>query len=726
MTRSLLSVWHRRRTAVLLATATVAASVGWALAPGASSAQTADPPFTVEVSQTTGLIDGDRVEVTVQANPGTTLHADTGERTGLYICGPGVTYASAADVSLASGNCPVHNQVSTSSQSYGRLYALADGTRAEGDIAVGVGIAEWEFGFPPVKYTLECGPGAPCLLVVRMLASVGGGPVTEHFVTQELTFTTRDETAGCGSRNPAAVRTAGSDRLLDLWANATLTSCRSGAAAGATTSFAPSGEAEGIDAFAQGRQDVAYSAAGYRPVNGLDPDSERNAVYTPVALNAVVIAAMGGQLVSDDPQWPVGLPKPYTEPIRMTAGEAATLVGQGLFFFDHQDGAPAPAFLARNPEIGPSPYWRTSSDRLNAVVAVQEATAVTLFATTFFDERAPAQWVSNPSAFASSRGVTASFGTADPQFALSPVSQKIQIGALATSLKQNQTPDNSGPAWVLTDYATAIDLGLTPVAIENALGEFVLPTPESIAAGVATMTKDEDQTDGRRVPDPDAAVSGAYPLTMIEYAMAPAEPLLDAACAPRAESQQLLSSWLTYLTGPGQATLAPDFVPLTPELAAEAGPAIAQVGASQSTAVCAPINPGGPTGPGGATPLSAAGGNGSGGSGSGSGGRDSSGSGSGSGVDAAAGALSPSTPDELAGAAELADAAEPTLPPFLGIAAVSEVISPVALLLVVVLTSGAAFLTSGRPAPPALSRAGRKVASAADTVVRRLPGLRRG
>ena len=48
----------------------------------------------------------------------------------------------------------------------------------------------------------------------------------------------------------------------------------------------------------------------------------------------------------------------------------------------------------------------------------------------------------------------------------------------------------------------------------------------------------------------------------------------------------------------------------------------------------------------------------------------------------------------------------------------SEVISPVALLLVVVLTSGAAFLTSGRPMPPALAVRG----VAADRVVRRRPG----
>ena len=61
------------------------------------------------------------------------------------------------------------------------------------------------------------------------------------------------------------------------------------------------------------------------------------------------------------------------------------------------------------------------------------------------------------------------------------------------------------------------------------------------------------EPDGRRTPDPGATAPGAYPLTMIEYAMAPAEPLVDEACAPRPESQQVLSSWLAFLTGPGQA-----------------------------------------------------------------------------------------------------------------------------------------------------------------------------
>jgi hypothetical protein len=716
MTRTLGRAWHRRRTAFLLATATIAASFGWALAPGpSSSAQTPDPPFTVEVSQTSGLLDGDVVDVTVRADPGARIEPDA--QNDLFICRPGLAYTTAADLAASAGNCPFFASVSTSSEGSARLFTLADGSRAEGDIAVGVGIAEWSPGFGLPNATLECGPAAPCLLVVRVATSVAGAPATDNFATFELTFTTPDPTAGCGSRNPAAISTAGSDRMQAMWARSTLAQCTSGASLGASTSFAPTGEGEGLAAFAVGGRDLVYTAAGYRPIGGLDPSPQRSPVYTPVALNAVVIAAMGGQLVNDDPQWPVGLPKPYAEPIRMTAAEAATLVGQGLSFFSVLSG---PEFLARNPHIGPEAHYRSDSDKLTGTVAVQDATAVSLFATSFLDTRAPDQWIQRPSL--EDRGVHAQLGNADPDFAisLSPVSQKSQMAALRNALGQNAA--NTGPAWVLTDYATAIELGLTPVAIQNAAGEYVLPTPQSIAAGVATMTVDAD---GRRAPDPGASAPGAYPLTMIEYAMAPSEPLVDEACAPRAESQQLLSSWLTFLTGPAQAGLGVGFVPLTSELTAEAEQAIARVGTSPSTAVCAPVNPGGPGGPGTTGPLAAGVGS-SGGTGTGGSGTGTRGSGSGAGADAAAGALSPSTPDELAGASELADAAEPTLPPFLGIAAVSELISPVALLLVVVLTSGAAFLTSGRPVPPAIARAGTKVASAADGLARKLPGVRRG
>jgi hypothetical protein len=54
--------------------------------------------------------------------------------------------------------------------------------------------------------------------------------------------------------------------------------------------------------------------------------------------------------------------------------------------------------------------------------------------------------------------------------------------------------------------------------------------------------------------------------------------------------------------------------------------------------------------------------------------------------------------------------AEIETPPFLGIASLSTVAAPLALLMVVLLTSGAALVTSGRPAPPGVAAAPGKVA----------------
>jgi hypothetical protein len=82
-----------------------------------------------------------------------------------------------------------------------------------------------------------------------------------------------------------------------------------------------------------------------------------------------------------------------------------------------------------------------------------------------------------------------------------------------------------------------------------------------------------------------------YPLTYVEYAMVPAEPLVDATCTTRPDSQALLTSWLDYLVGPdGQAQLSPGMVALTPDLQAEARAAIARVGASPLTS-CTPPPP---------------------------------------------------------------------------------------------------------------------------------------
>ena len=244
MTRSLRSAWLHRRMAVLLATATIGASFGWALAPGSSSAQTADPPFTVEVSQTSGLLDGDTVEVTVRANSGARLEHDSDND--MYICRPGVSYTSIADTRASNGNCPA-TAVSSSSEAQARFFTVADGSRAVGDISVGIGFAEWTPAFGLPNATLDCGPRC------RARSSCGCG----HRLVAER----RPTTSSCrSSRSQIRIRLPGVeqepggrddsrvDRMLDLLARSTLAQCASGASAGASTSYAPRGEAKGSPA----------------------------------------------------------------------------------------------------------------------------------------------------------------------------------------------------------------------------------------------------------------------------------------------------------------------------------------------------------------------------------------------------------------------------------------------------------------------------------------------
>jgi hypothetical protein len=72
-------------------------------------------------------------------------------------------------------------------------------------------------------------------------------------------------------------------------------------------------------------------------------------------------------------------------------------------------------------------------------------------------------------------------------------------------------------------------------------------------------------------------------MTFVEYALVPAEPLVNADCSPRADSQKLLTNWLTYVTGEGQAKLPVGMVALPDNLRKEAADAIKKVGTTAST-----------------------------------------------------------------------------------------------------------------------------------------------
>jgi hypothetical protein len=695
----------------------------WFVAPATDSgAQTPEAPqIDMTVSQSTGLVDGQVIDVTVSPRPGVRIDPNSRSHN-VYICRPGIEYRTNSDTLPSQGNCPRFLSVSTSSLSSKPLYPLPDGTGARTAIPVGVGPVDWPLDNP--TFHLTCDSANPCLLVAVARVSVNGGRVTDATATVELSYTDESPLAGC---QPAtAFLSAGSDRMLSWWTDLALAAC--GGSGRLTNNFAPLGEGEAVTAFAGGARDVAYTASGRTDLPGFNTPTERAAVYTPVGINAAVIAVVGGNPSYQDPAWPIGMPHPY-ENIRLTAEEAATLVGRTHSEFDARHGE---AIRARNPELPPaSIYWPGDTTKVPGPIAVQGPTSVTAFLTGYLDAQAPGEWQAHDgSGGFIERSAFSSFAATQPPIpAMTRVSTKSQLASLQNVTIQ-QSDAFPGPAWAITDYATAIELGLTPVAIENAAGEYVKPTPGSLAAAVPTMTVGPD---GRRTPDVDTNATGAYPLTMIEYAMAPAEQLVDAACSPRTESQQQLQAWLEFVTGPGQQELPAGIVPLTTELRTEAQQAIARVGALPSTAAaCAPTAPTQPTpwspsSPGAvaASPL----GDGFGPSGglgpSGGFPSDLSDVSSGS-SDAAAGATAPSTPDELAGANELAEAAKPTLPPFLGIRAVSEVISPTALLLLVAITALAAFTTSGRPLPVAVARAPGRAVGAVRRAARWRPGAGRG
>jgi hypothetical protein len=677
---------HARTAAVLLAL--FASPVAWvAMATTDSGAQTpSDPLVTVEASATTDLDDGQQIGIVIRPRAGITVVDGNA-----YFCRDGESYTTPADV---GPKCAGTNPLSPNATYSHVLHGFPDGT-ARGSMNVGIGSTTTADG----TGTVECGPADPCRVVVTYTyAEAGrfdtGGPEASTV----LTF--RDETnatPGCAGAATGAVRSVGSERLSDAWKDWTIASCVGrGPGALAPTTSALSDERGGLEDFAAGGADLVYSAVGYP--SAVAGPAERGYVATPLALNAVVLAVGGGHPTLTPDVWPRGVSQPFND-VKLTIAEVATLVGQSYFALDPQP------IQARNPEFASlAPECCTLLGTVPLIPGAPDARA--LFGSTFFDALAPDAWKSAPQQGGAPRGVEADFSLATPPFEPGLVSRYTNIASLNRSVYGvglRPATQRMGAYWVLTDYASAMRLGLTPAAIQfEQGGEFVAPTPQTIAAGAQGLTR---QPDGTLAPDPANLPSGAYPLTMVEYALAPSEPLPAERCA----SAPLLASWLEFVTGDGQQALPEGFVPLTEGLAADAAEAVDKV-AAVSAPGCAGAPPTTPITPGAVgTPTASAGtpGSGSGaGSGSGSG---SSGRSSFSGDGVALASVVPATPESRDEAAEIAEEAEIEQPPFLGVRSFSEVVSPVALLSVVLLTSAAAFTTSGRPLPVAVAQAPRRI-----------------
>jgi len=374
--------------------------------------------------------------------------------------------------------------------------------------------------------------------------------------------------------------------MTESWVNWTVAECqlpgRSGAAGRATFI----GEGPAVESFARGTLDVAYSAGGYHDAMGLAPadpalpdGGRRAAVNIPTGLNATVLAVFGGYR-----QGPNKIP--YRD-IKLTAAEVAKLVSGG----NNEVEKLRPEVDIRNPELAASSVYFDFTAPF-PLAAYADADASTWYITRWLQQVAPDAWkVPDNNLFdekdrGKPRGVDVSFALASPSY-IQSITLLTGRSALRKGLSGNG-PTSDGGVWVVTDLVTAKALGMTPVKIQNTNGAFVEPTPETLAAAVPKMVADDH---GILVPDPKAVAPQdqvqPYPLTFVEYALSPAEALMDGDCAPRAGSQALLTGWLNYVTGPGQERLPAGMVPLTADLRAQAVADIPKVGAAKVTGTCA-------------------------------------------------------------------------------------------------------------------------------------------
>ena len=534
------------------------------------------------LTPTTNLADGQRVTINIKSNQDIFL-------TELEIreCRTGVTFTDQADSNPNSGKCPTQAlstsadlAVNRNTSANGLVQLTQSDEGATVSYAVGQGVVNWSTTGGPA--TITCDSANPCTFVVRLRVN---GVYT--FFTTPLTFVDADPIKACGGTATGVVNTGGSDELVDAWGSWTREYCGLPGSAGAPTRAAFSGEDLALKGLDSGDLDLAYSGAGYGSSAKLvDPAlGTRATVAIPVAVNASVVATGGGyrQLVNGDP---IGDKSPYPQN-QLKARDAAALLGGGIGTFQRTDLPYAEEVLLLNPTLRNVPYWTGANVQASALTST-----ATWVMTSYINSFASADWLDRSVDPAVARGVTSSLGLATPNFLRTALTSGRP--SLEKVTKPAAVSDPDGPLWVFTDRTTASALGLTPSALENGAGAEVAPTRESMYAAVASMKADGH---GLLVPDVQATTPAAvttadattpYPLTYVVYAIVPAEPLVDTTtCTPRADSQTLLTKWLTYLTGAGQSNLPAGLEPIPTSLADQAKTALAKVGTSPVTGACA-------------------------------------------------------------------------------------------------------------------------------------------
>jgi hypothetical protein len=503
------------------------------------------------------------------------------------------------------------------------------GTQGDYPTVSGQALAEvGQGGQQPLPFngiSVNCLPSQPCTFAVAVWTEnvLTPGQIGVYFVGVPASFV--ESSAGLACTSPAAgqINSESPDRLGETVIQLGIDACRSGYANSQGLTFnlgSGTSDDQALCAFAAGSVDLAYSAVGYgqqdspfTPANcagGAAP--QRSYVAVPIALNAVVLGHTAN-LVQSIPYPSFGTAVTHYPQLKITVAQLAQLVSNGGFVDVSGSGQATSdsgswasqlgkGLLALNPSLSSglqascSVCFVIGAGPGRGVAATSGTDATTYLATRFLDAVAPTQLASAPNsqaAFPSEPlGTVSNFGAPPPAY-------DVQTYTGRSILVHYTTPISGSAWWALTDAATGAVTwgGLDDFALQTsdslsaapANATYVAPTTASMQAAAANMTA---QPDGTLLPDPQGGQVGGvepYPLTYVEYAIAPAQPLLNTDCTANSAAQTALNEWLTFLVGGGQRDLPAGMAPLPSSLTAQAEAAIAKVGISAPS--CVPTTP---------------------------------------------------------------------------------------------------------------------------------------
>ena len=282
--------------------------------------------------------------------------------------------------------------------------------------------------------------------------------------------------------------------MIDAWTTWTLAACHQPDAHGALTTGAFVGEGSAVSQFNAGTLDLAYTAAGN--IDAVDLNQDRDApgprrpyVAVPIGINAVTLGLANGR--------PSGTRKVPFHTVSLTAGEAAKLFAGG------KDGLSTDEINAISSRPGNEDFNPTNPQRApffaniagsQPVQGAAEAESTSWIGTNFLHRLAPSDFaVPDLPKYGEAAGRPA--GARRLPGAGRPVLHPRRATCIRT---RRSCPRPCWPAlggglggvWVLSDMAIADELTMTPVALGNADGAFVAPTPETMTAAGRGMEPD--------------------------------------------------------------------------------------------------------------------------------------------------------------------------------------------------------------------------------------------